>query len=250
MPSIASGLMKDIYKLAFSVSPIILTGGIASSVPGGCMPIVSVMQGLTFATQAVGSLVGQGSINSAVNPFATFEPVGGSNLIATQLASYPFASRAVAGNAQITVPLQVGMRMIVPAQGEGGYALKTATMMALKLVLDKHIAQGGLFSVLTPSYIYNGCILMDLRDATGGQTKQKQVEWHWQFQQPLTQEDQLTQVMSNLMGKISGGLPTNGAWSSISNTVGSGINSAESALSTVGGLFNSSLSSVGSAIGL
>lgn len=234
MAAIAGGLVKEAYKLAFSVSPIILTGGLADNLPGSSLPIVAVLQALTFGVQGVATLVGQGSLSSAITPFATFEPTSGSNLIASQLASYPFASRAVAGNAQITVPLQVGMRMVAPAQGEGGYALKTASFMMMKSILDQHIALGGLFDVITPSYLYKGCVLLDLRDATGGQTKQKQIEWVWQFQQPLTQEQQLTQVMSNLMGKISGGLPNSGTWSSVSNVVGSGVQAVESGISTVG----------------
>jgi hypothetical protein len=234
MSSITGQILRDTYELAFSRSPIILTGGIADSLPGSSLPIISILQSLTFGVQGLSALFSSGSLSAATTPFATFQPVSGTSLISTQLASYPFASRAVAGNAQITVPLQVGLHMIAPAQGEGGYAIKTATMFALKSMLDQHIAQGGLFSVLTPSYIYTGCVLMDLRDATGGQTKQKQVEWIWQFQQPLTQEQQLTQVLSNLMGKIQGGLPTDGLWSSITNVVGSGVQSVENGISNVG----------------
>jgi hypothetical protein len=235
MAAIAGGLVKEAYKLAFSVSPIILTGGLADNLPGSSLPIVAVLQALTFGVQGVATLIGQGSLSSAITPFATFEPTPGSNLIASQLAAYPFASRAVAGNAQITVPLQVGMSMFAPAQGEGGNALKTASFMMLKSILDQHIALGGLFDVITPSYLYTGCVLLDLRDATTPESgKQVQVQWIWQFQQPLTQEKDLTQVMSNLMGKISGGLPNSGTWSSVSNVIGSGVQAVESGISTVG----------------
>lgn len=226
-------LLRDAYKLAYSVTPIILTGGIAQNVPGSSLPVVSILQSLTFGTQSLASLVSNASLSAATNPFATFEPLTGSNLIATQLAAYPFASRAVAGNAQLTVPLQVGMRMIVPAQGEGGYTLKSASMITLKSVLDNHIAQGGLFSVITPSYIYTGCVLMDLRDSSDGRTLQKQVEWTWQFQQPLTQEPQLTQVLSNYIQKVSNGLPTDNLWSSATNVVGSGVQAVENGITTV-----------------
>lgn len=247
MAAILGGLVKDAYKLAYSISPIILTGGIASSIAGNSLPIVAVLDSLTSGVQGITALASGTSLSAALTPFATFEPASGGSLISAQLASYPFASRAVAANAQITVPLQVGLRMIAPAQGEGGYALKTATMVALKMALDRHMAQGGLFTVLTPSYIYKDCVLMDLRDATGGNTKQKQVEWIWQFQQPLTQEAQLTQVMSNLMGKISSGLPTAGsAWSSITNVVGSGVQAVDNGIATA----ENGLSSVGKFLGI
>ncbi|WP_321868600.1 hypothetical protein [Paraburkholderia tropica] len=234
MASVAGYTLKEAYKLAYSISPIILTGGLADNLPGSSLPIVAILQSLTFGVQGVASLVGQGTLSAATTPFATFEPLPGSNLIAAQIAAYPFASRAVAGNAQLTVPLQVGMRMVVPAQGEGGYAIKTANMVALRSMLNQHIALGGLFDVITPSCLYRNCVLLDLRDSTPGQTTQKQVEWVWQFQQPLTQEKDLTQVMSNLMGKISGGLPTDGLWSSVSNVVGSGVQQVESGISSVG----------------
>jgi hypothetical protein len=247
MAAILGGLVSEAYKLAFSISPIILTGGIASSIPGSSLPIVAVLDSLTSGVQGITALASGQSLSAALTPFATFEPASGGSLISAQLASYPFASRAVAANAQITTPLQVSLRMIAPAQGVGGYALKTATMVALKLALDRHMAQGGLFTILTPSYIYKDCVLMDLRDATGGQTKQKQVEWTWQFQQPLTQETQLTQVLSNLMGKISSGLPTGGnAWSSITTVVGNGVQSVENGITSV----ENGLSSAGKFLGL
>jgi hypothetical protein len=233
--------VQTTFNLAFGGSPVILTGGVASAIPGGGLPIITVLQALAEGVNVINSVTS--GTNTLLNQFATFEPLPGSNLISQQVAAYPFASQAVAANASITTPLSVGLRMLVPAQGQGGYLLKTATMVALKSLLDAHIAAGGLFTVLTPSYVYIGCLLLDLRDATAGETVQKQIEWDWQFQQPLTQQQQLTQVLSNLMNKISGGLPTDNRWSSTGTAIGSAVTSVQSGISSIG-------SSLGSAIGI
>jgi hypothetical protein len=243
MPSTVQSVVRTAYELAFSGSPILLTGGIASAIPGGTLPIIVILNALTTGANLLTAAAGQNSVSAALTQFATFEPLAGSNLISTQIASYPFASQAVAANAAITTPLSVALRMVVPAQGAGGYTLKTATMIALKTALDAHIQAGGLFTVLTPSYFYEGCILLDLRDNTSGAGTQKQVEWVWSFQMPLTQEQQLTQVLNNLMSKISGGLPNNNTWSSISTAVGGATGSIGSGLSSIG-------TSVGSALGV
>ena len=41
---------SDAFKLSFQISPIILTGGIASEIPGGMLPALAVTDAISFVT--------------------------------------------------------------------------------------------------------------------------------------------------------------------------------------------------------
>lgn len=229
-------IVRTAYKLAFETSPILFTGGQLSSLPIPALPIAVILEGLSGGLNLLGSAIGLDNIVKAINPsqaFATFTTLSGGTLVAQQIGAYPVASQAVAANTSIEVPLQVSLSMKVPvgASGvSGGYAKRSAVMTALKLALDGHIASGGLFTVLTPSYIYEGCLLTELSDISGGSPTQAQEEWRWTFQQPLTQEAQIQQVLNNLMGRIAGGLPTDNLWSSAVTAIGAGERSVATTL--------------------
>ncbi|MCO4880234.1 hypothetical protein [Paraburkholderia caribensis] len=243
MASVAGGLAKTAFELAFTRSPIMLTGGIARNIPGKTLPLGLLLQAGQAVSGLASALAG-GSLSKALDAPVVFEPLAGSNLISNQVASYPFASQAVAGISQIVAPTTVAIRMVAPAKGQGGYALKTALFLALKTTLDSHLAAGGLFTVMTPAGVYTGCVLQDLRDSTGGESgHQKQVDWTWQFVKTLVNEDQLSQVLSNLATKLDQELPTgvDNAWSSVKTAMGTsldsltqGLNSVENGLSNLG----------------
>lgn len=229
--SLSPGLAA--FKLACQLSPIILVNGIAGSGPFGMLPIIA----LTEGGGAVGSLLSGSLVTAAVGAvtsalagppenldsfFANFQPLPGSTLIDNQYGTYPLASQQVAANAVIVQPLRVSLAMLIPVRNPFGYANKTATMMALQASLSSHVAQGGTFTVVTPTYIYTNCLLLSLRDISGAETKQSQYQWAWDFMQPLLTVQQIQQAQSSLMNQIStaAGGSTNPAWSGSGTTVG------------------------------
>lgn len=235
-------ITRDIFKLGFQCSPIILTGGIAQGIPGNMLPIVTITEAASFL---LGIL--NGSVDVDLDQyFAQFRPIPGNTLIANQLGQYPFANQTVAANAIITQPLAVSLNMYCPVRTPGGYFSKLLTMTALKQILDKHIQQGGTFTVATPSYMYTNCLLLNLRDVSAGQSKQAQTAWQWDFTQPLITQDDAQGVYNSLMAKLAGGLPTGDAptWSGVATSVGSSISGAATALlSSAQNLIGSTVSS-------
>lgn len=210
------------FQLAFEISPIILTGGLAQNVPGGMLPIVSLTEAANFVT---GLLSGGDALNFD-NFFAHFVPVPGATLIDQVIGEYSFANQAVAANAVITKPLMVSMRMICPANARGGYVTKLATMIALQAAIAQHNVSGGTYTVVTPAALWTDLVMLTLRDVSANGSAQPQTEWQWDFRKPLLTQAQANQAQNNLMSKISGGtqIQADGSggvsWSGIAQTVG------------------------------
>ncbi len=204
------------FRLTFEISPVILVNGIATFMPGGMLPIISLTQSVSFV-QGVLSGSGPADLDSY---FAHFQPMAGAKLISQKIATFPFANQTIAANAAITNPLPISMMMIAPAAGEGGYAVKLATMLALAAVLKNHNAQGGLYIVATPSYFYTNVAMLDMTDVSAyGETKQPQVRWQLDFTQPLFTVQDATQVENAAMSKITAGLPFDGSLTGLGQTV-------------------------------
>lgn len=214
--SVSPGLVA--YKFSFQLSPIILTGGLASGIPGGMLPIIAITEALNFT---VGLLSG-GSDIGLDEFFANFHPLAGATLISNEIGRYPFANQAVAANALIAQPKNVSMLMICPARGKLGYGAKLATLLALQAALDQHNKSGGTYIVATPSYFYTNCILLRMVDASVGSTKQVQNAWRFDFERPLLTLEEAQQAQSSLMSKITNGTPIDGAPSTtgLTSTVG------------------------------
>lgn len=206
------------YKLAFQLSPILLTGGLAGDIPGGVLPIIAITEAAHFVS---GLLSGAENIELD-DFFAHFEPLPGSTLVDQQIGSYPFANQAVAANATISQPLTLSMRMICPARDTLGYATKLVTMIALKTALDQHNLQGGTYTVVTPSGFYTNGILLGLRDTSNEHSHQVQNTYQWDFTFPLLTLNTAQQVQNSLMQKLSSGTQVSGqpAWSGLDATVG------------------------------
>lgn len=207
----------DAFKLAFELSPIILTGGIASLIPGGMLPIISITEALNFTS----GLLSGGEDIDLDDFFAHFWPMAGSTLIDQSVGKYPFANQAVAANAVIRNPLGVSVRMVCPAKGPSGYALKLATMMALQATLQQHNAQGGTYTIATPAFFYVGCVMTQMRDTSDARSQQPQNTWTLDFEKPLLVLEEAVGAQNSLMARISAGLPFNGppAWSGLGPTV-------------------------------
>jgi hypothetical protein len=228
--SLSPGLVA--WKLAFQLSPIILTNGIATGMPLNSLPILVFTQTASFIG---GILSGASDIENLDGFFANFQVLPGSTLVKNDLGRYPFANQQVAANAVIGQSLNVSMRMICPARDTGGYILKLATFSALKKALLSHTTGGGTFTVLTPSYIYTGCILLALTDVSGAHDKQVQTEYRWDFEQPLLSLEGALSAQNLAMNKITAGLSTDGSLSGLSASTG--------LLSTIGSLVPGSIGS-------
>lgn len=198
------------WKIAFQLSPIILTGGIAQgmSFTGQMLPILAITEAINFP---LGLLSGGENIELD-DFFANYRPVPGSTIIDQDIGHYPFANQTIAANAVIQNPLQISMQMVVPARNAFGYYAKLATMTAFQLVLQQHNASGGTYVIMTPSYIYTNCVMRGMRDASQGSTNQPQNTWQLDFEQPLLTIDQTEGFLNSLMAKITSqtemGVPT------------------------------------------
>jgi|SRR6185312_2605444 len=189
------------FQYLYQISPIILTGGLASQFPGGAMSIASFAQAIDF-----GSIIDTAGGFSLDDFFAQFVPMAGSTLIDNDVATYPFANQTTAANAIITKPLAIAYRMICPARGPFGFAAKQAVMIALKQTLQQHNLLGGLYFCATPAFFWDSCVMRAMRDVTAeGETTQRQVIWQLEFEQPLVTQAQAQQQYNTLLAKINSG---------------------------------------------
>ena len=204
-------LGKSLFQLAYEKSPIFLNDGIASFVPGKTLPLIAITQAGNFA----GNLL-NGNLNLNFDDFyASFKPMAGATLHNNQIGSYPFANQKVAANAIIAQPLNISLLMNCSARLRGGMVSKVMTATALKNALDNHNFRGGTYTVLTPSFMYTGCIMTSFKDVTSGESKQMQTDWQIDFVQPLITQQDATTFENALMQKITGGLPAGVLWSGV-----------------------------------
>jgi hypothetical protein len=218
------------YDLAFQVSPIILTGGIASSAQGGLLPIIAMVGELALLASAP---------SQKSQFFATYLPLPGSTLISNQIGHYPFANQQVAANAVIAQPLTLSMLMIAPVNQPGGYLSKLATFTALQASLAQHNSSGGTYSVATPAHIYTNLIMVNMQDVTSGQGNQKQVEWQLDFEQPLLTLRAAAAAQSSFLAKVtSGGQITNPNWSGSPFGSSTAVPGLSAAITQFGSIFN------------
>lgn len=209
------------FQLSFQISPIILTGGAASDIPGGMLPIVSLTQSPDF----LDGLLGGTSLDNLDDYLVQFSPLPGATLINQRIGKYTFANQAVAANAVIRDTLTISMRMDVSAKPFiAGYATKAAVIAALQATLADHNNSGGTYTIVTPSFIYTDCVMLDMRDISRGDTKQPQNAWQLDFEQPLVTLQAALQAqaqMNSTMSQINAGVPTQGNQSGLGPTIGS-----------------------------
>jgi hypothetical protein len=190
------------FKLAFQISPIILTGGGIAKNWGGAVPIVALTEGANFLATL---LAGTANIELD-NFFANFQVLPGATMINNQVGMYPFANQSVAANAIIQQPLNVSLAMICPANVQTlGYPFKLITMMSLQASLQQHNLAGGTYTIITPSYIYTNCLMTGMRDISGGDSKQVQFIWQLDFIQPLVTVQSAQTALNGLMQKLTDG---------------------------------------------
>ncbi|MCU5774727.1 hypothetical protein N5923_21755 [Erwiniaceae bacterium BAC15a-03b] len=205
------------WQLAFEISPIMLVGGLAATIPGSTLPIAVFTEGLSIVSGLMHGELGNGAT-------ARFMPMAGTTLIQQEIGNLNFYNQTTAANAVVNKPNRINMQMQRPVSTrDGGYATKSLTFTALKMALDKHNQLGGSYNVLTPAFIYTGCLLRSLSDNSGfsAQNKQAQHSWVFEFEQPLLVLSQLEAVLGNLMNKFESGLPATGGlgWTAQGNQI-------------------------------
>jgi len=197
-------MTRTAFQLAFELSPIILTYGVADKIPGQMLPILALTEA---GNLPLGLLGGSGPLDLD-NYFAHYVPLPGSTLIDQEIANYPFANQAVAANSVVTKPLNISFQMIAPAKGPLGYLSKLPIIMMLQKTLEVHNSTGGTYMILTPSFIYTNCLMTTMRDTSQGATHQVQNTWQLDFVKPLiTVNDAIgpSGALNGLMRKLTAG---------------------------------------------
>ena len=206
--------MLNQITLLYQITPIFLTGGIASNISGGILPMLALTNTNAFSSNLLG-----GNENFALDDaFAIFQPAVGGSLVEQIIAQYPFANVNVAANAMIRNPINVSMIMVVPMRQEGAWANKLAVMQALKATLDNHNNSGGTYTVCTPAFTYTNMLMLNLVDVSTP-TPIPQNAWRWDFTRPLVSLADLEGAQSNLMNQITNGVAPPGQ---VSTTTGQG----------------------------
>lgn len=203
-------MFLNLYKLAFEVSPILLTGGIAE-LAGGVWPIIAITEGLNIGVNA---LIGNFSGITEGTPFISYKPNAGGTVMQNTVGMYPFLNQTTAANTLITEPLQISLTAYCPTDDTKKPFDRLVKFSTLINALNYHNNNGGLYTILTPSYVYKDCVLTNIVDIQSGSedTHQVQAIWRFDFVKPLISADQSKQVLSNFMSKATGGNIATASW--------------------------------------
>lgn len=231
---------RELYRLGFEISPVILCNGVAEAIPGGMLPIVALTQSASFVTGLIGGAI---NLTDLDKYFCHWRPVQGATMVDYDIARYPFANQTVAANALLAQPLRVSLMMDAPVNENTGAMTKLVTLSALQAVLQAHANLGGTYIVATPSIIYNNCILKTVKDSSTGNDPLPQRSWLWDFEQPLIATTDADRAVTNFLKRIDAGDPnktpswTNAA-SALGNTAlgGAVASSAEGVIGLIGKL--------------
>lgn len=231
---------RELYRLGFEISPVILCNGVAEAIPGGMLPIVALTQSASFVTGLIGGAI---NLTDLDKYFCHWRPVQGSTMVDYDIARYPFANQTVAANALLAQPLRVSLMMDAPVNENTGAMTKLVTLSSLQAVLQAHANLGGTYIVATPSIIYNNCILKTVKDSSTGNDPLPQRSWLWDFEQPLITTTDADRAVTNFLKRIDAGDPNKApSWtntaSALGNTAlgGAVASSAEGVIGLIGKL--------------
>lgn len=192
-----------LFRYLYETAPIVLTGGIASQMPGGAISIVSLTQPNNYSSVLAAA---SGGLPETFAP--VFIPMPGATLIDEEIGSYPFANQMTAANAIITKPLMLSYRMICPAVGSAGFLVRQAIMTALQKTINQHNLLGGLYTLATPIFVWLDCVMLSMRDISpdvSEDSTQAQIIWQLDFVQPLVTLAEAQQAQNALLSKIGSG---------------------------------------------
>jgi hypothetical protein len=218
-------------QLSYQVCPIILTGGVAGQIPGGMLPMLSLMA--TGETTSLGLPFDIGKLDDS---FGAFNVLPGGTLISQSIGKYPFANQSVAANAVIREPLTLSVIMDTPMRGANAWQIKQSVFTALKATLEQHNDVGGTYTVATPAYMYDNLVMTALTDNSRGNNSLPQNAWRFDFEKPLVALGELQGAQNQFMQKITNGLPTDGSVSGISPGLQFGQAPQAQTVRVVGGL--------------
>lgn len=231
---------RELYRLGFEISPVILCNGVAEAIPGGMLPIVALTQSASFVTGLIGGAI---NLTDLDKYFCHWRPVLGATMVDYDIARYPFANQTVAANALLAQPLRVSLMMDAPVNENTGAMTKLVTLSSLQAVLQAHANLGGTYIVATPSIIYNNCILKTVKDSSTGNDPLPQRSWLWDFEQPLITTTDADRAVTNFLKRIDAGDPNKApSWtntaSALGNTAlgGAVASSAEGVIGLIGKL--------------
>lgn len=182
-------------QLSYQVCPIILTGGVASNIPGGTLPILSLFMAVDFS----------GDLDDS---FASFNVLPGGQLVLQEIAKYPFANQYVAANAVIRQPLTLSVIMDTPMRGPKAWANKQSIFTALKGILENHNNTGGTYTVMTPAYMYDNMVMISMTDNSRSNNSLPQNAWRFDFERPLVAMQELTSSLNVFNNNINSQVPT------------------------------------------
>lgn len=150
------------------------------------------------------------TIDDLDDAFGAFNVLPGGTLVSQSIGKYPFANQYVAANAVIEEPLTISLIMDAPMRGPNAWAIKMMVMSNLKSTLDSHNSVGGLYTVVTPAFMYQNLVMTALTDNSRGTGTLPQNAWRFDFEKPLIALSDLQGAQNHLMGLMSSQLPTNG----------------------------------------
>lgn len=205
MPSTQSAIFRKVYETAFGISPIFLVGGLADflKIPGGVLPLALVTEGIAN----IASLVKGNGLTWGKT--AQWLPVPGTQYYSGNLATVTYFNQITAANAVIKNPNKVSMQLIMPQSTIDGVISKVAKSAALSYAIEKHIEEGGYFTILTPFKIYFDCVLTSMTDMAPFTDENKQVQYitRFDFTQVILQPDDVESALGSLMSKVSSKAP-------------------------------------------
>jgi hypothetical protein len=224
----------SLWRLLYQITPIFLTNGSAANIPGGMLPLIALTSADIFTAIYQGGSPLNGSANQIAldEAFAIFNPVPGGSLIEQVIAEYPFANLSVAANAVVRNPNNVSLVMVTPMKTPQAWALKLATMTMLKNSLDTHNNLGGTYTVFTPAWTYTNMLMKGLIDVSSAQSPLPQNAWRWDFTRPLVSMTDIAGAESNLMAKITNGVPSDAVTTSALTVIGNPANSINLGIGT------------------
>jgi hypothetical protein len=120
------------YRLRYEYSPIVLIGGLCDALPGGVLPVTSLVDSINSPVQS--PQPSETALDTGL-PGVAFYPIPGSTAVDNHIGMYPFANQSVAANAIISQPLTISMLMVVPNRNLGD---KRAAFENLQAQLAKH----------------------------------------------------------------------------------------------------------------
>jgi hypothetical protein len=205
-------------ELSYQVCPIILTGGIASQLQGGVLPMLSLLNRSTLGSSPA-SLAGSTAPSGPLFPFSmdhlddafgAFNVLPGGTLISQSIAKYPFANQWVAANAVIREPLTLSLIMDSPMRGTNAWAIKHMVFTSVQATLANHNNAGGTYTVATPAFQYDNLIMTAMTDNSRGNNSLPQNAWRFDFEKPLVAGGDLTTAQNGLTSALTNGTPTQG----------------------------------------